>query len=577
MSACPPEGEPALAGARAAHEAFDSYQTWFRIITRRAQMRFENRDWHGMQSDASERLGLYRQVLDPLVTLIRRSLGPRIGEKSLWTAMKAVYSGLIEDRRDRELAETFFNSLTRRIFTTVGVDPEVEFVDSDFVHPPQPADPPVFRAYRGNGNLAALSAAILTDCGFQKEFENLQRDAELAEQEISRRLRAAGLPSQPDRLEMIRSVFYRGKGAYVVGKVCSGEEELPLAFCLLNPDGGIVVDAVLMNEDEVSILFSFTRSYFHIHMDQAHALVQFLKSIMPRKPVSELYNSVGCNKHGKTELFRDLLRHLAATNDLFEAAPGARGMVMAVFTLPSFEVVFKIIKDSFDYPKKSTREEVMEKYRLVFAHDRAGRLVDAQEFEHLQFDRARFSPPLLDELQKSAKETVIVNHDSVVIKHLYTERRLTPLDVYLQAAGPEAIGAAVVDFGNAIKDLARANIFTGDVLAKNFGVTRHGRIVSYDYDELCLLTDCNFRDMPAARSMDEELADEPWFYVAENDYFPEEFESFFGLAGPWRALFRNHHADLFRTDFWQQIQRRIQAGELIHIFPYPPDRRLAIP
>jgi isocitrate dehydrogenase kinase/phosphatase len=397
-------------------------------------------------------------------------------------------------------------------------------------------------------------------------FEDLQRDAELAAAEFE--------TLKPDSMDLIKSVFFRGRGAYIVGRWWSGSKSSPIAFSLLNSSSGIRVDAVLLTEDEVSILFSFTRSYFHVQTDCAFELVQFLKSIMPRKPIAELYISIGRNKHGKTEFYRDLLQHLSETSDLFEIAPGARGMVMIVFTLPSYEVVFKIIKDRFDHPKRTTRREVMEKYRLVFAHDRAGRLVDAQEFEQLRFERSRFSERLLEELLSVASESVTADDRWVVIHHVYTERRLTPLDLYMRSAESASVAAAVLDFGNALKDLARANIFPGDVLAKNFGVTRHGRVVSYDYDELCLVTDCNFRVVPTASNMEDELSADPWFYVGDNDYFPEEFPRFLGIPDRWKELFSAAHSDLYSSEFWTAIQRRIQSGEVIQIFPYPETKHL---
>lgn len=303
-------------------------------------------------------------------------------------------------------------------------------------------------------------------------------------------------------------------------------------------------------------------------------MIEFLRSIMPLKPVAELYTSLGYNKHGKTELYRDLLRHIAQSDDLFEVARGERGMVMAVFTLPSFDVVFKIIKDRFSEPKTTTRQDVLNRYQLVFRHDRAGRLIDAQEFEHLKFDRARFAPELLEELLHVAAQSVTVEDENVIIKHLYTERRTIPLNLYLKEAPEAARRAALIDYGYTIKDLAAANIFPGDILLKNFGVTRHGRVVFYDYDELCLVTDCQFREMPDARDDDDEFSAEPWFFVGESDVFPAEFRTFLGLPQPLRQIFTERHAELFGVEFWQQLQRRHRAGEVIDIFPYRVSRRL---
>src|SRR6185503_2509662 len=112
---------------------------------------------------------------------------------------------------------------------------------------------------------------------------------------------------------------------------------------------------------------------------------------------------------------------------------------------------------------------------------------------------------------------------------LYTERRMTPLNLYLREVDSRHAQDAIVDYGEAIKDLARTNIFPGDMLLKNFGVTRHRRVIFYDYDELCLLTTCHFRDLPAARDDLEETGAEPWYYVGPHDIFPEEFLTFLGL------------------------------------------------
>jgi isocitrate dehydrogenase kinase/phosphatase len=250
-------------------------------------------------------------------------------------------------------------------------------------------------------------------------------------------------------------------------------------------------------------------------------------------------------------------------------------MVMIVFTLPTFDVVFKVIRDRFAYPKTATRRQVMEKYHLVFRHDRAGRLADVQEFEHLAIARERFSEELLAELAGNAADTVRIGERIVDLQHLYTERRMAPLDLYLREVDAAAARDAVVDYGQAVKDLAASNIFPGDMLLKNFGVTRHGRVVFYDYDEICPLTDCHFLELPPPRDFDEEFGSEPWFYVGPNDVFPEEFRSFLGLTADQLDAFLEAHADLLTVGSWREIQARHRAGEQIEIIPYRPGRRLS--
>ena len=566
------ESRTANLAAHAIHRSFDDYHAQFVAITRRAPRRFEHRDWQGMRADAAERLELYAQVVTPTVDEIRRLLGQRVQSRITWAGMKAVYSGLIAERDDWEIAETFFNSITRRIFSTVGVDHAIEFVDTDFDIPPTPPSRPVFRAYDRPSLLPSLMRRILDDYRHAADYADMGEDARRMAIEVERHLMpGAGL----DRLELLRPIFYRNKGAYIIGRLWSGSRLIPLAVALLHPPEGITVDAVLLDEDDLSKVFSFAHSYFEVEADRPHEVVAFLRSIMPRKRVAELYISLGHHKHGKTELFRDLLGCLEASPETrFEVAPGEPGMIMEVFTLPGYDLVLKVIKDTFAEPKQTTRQAVMRKYHLVFRHDRAGRLVDAQEFEHLEFGCQRFAPRLLDRLLEVTSGTVCVADGRVIIKHAYIERRVVPLDLYVRQADIDAARTAVIDYGNAIKDLAASNIFPGDFWLKNFGVTRHGRVVFYDYDELCLLTECRFKRLPEPQDEFEALAGEPWFAVHADEVFPEEFGRYLRMPRGLDRDFLTRHADLFTVEFWEATQARLRAGEVIDIFAYPQHRRL---
>ena len=562
-------------GAKAIHEAFITYRTRFMEITRQAQSRFIDRDWHAMRADAARRLELYREAVDRIEADIRQLLAGRVQDKRIWAEIKTAYSARLIGNDDWELAETFFNSITRRIFSTVGVDSNIEFVDTIFGKPPGRTMPECFRTFENQLPNPALIKRILADYPWMTSFQNFENDARQAADKIETYLQKLGSPGKIERIDIVRSIFFRGMGAYIVGRIYAGSERIPLAIALLNSTDGIVIDGVLLNEDDLSILFSFTRSHFHVEVDRPYDLVQFLKSTLPHKRVAELYISIGFHKHGKTELYRELLDHLSVCyEDRFDISRGQRGMVMIVFNMPNDDLVFKLIRDRFDTPKKTTRREVMEKYDLVFKHDRAGRLVDAQSFEFLKFEGGCFSTRLLTELKQEAGHTVRIAEDSIIVHHAYVERRVTPLDIFLKEAAEDKAASAVLDWGNAIKDLAVSNIFPGDILLKNFGVTRHGRVVFYDYDELCSLTSCNFRKLPPPSVHDDEMAAEPWFYVDENDVFPEELQYFMELSGSLKKVFLEHHADLFGVDFWQQTQDRIRVGELPHIFPYSKHCRI---
>lgn len=560
--------------ARQIHDGFERYCRRFRDITCLAQQRFEAQDWHAQRTDALERLKLYRQIVDRTVIMVQNLMAERQQNKLVWTSIKAVYSGLIAERADWELAETFFNSITRRIFTTVGVDPKIEFVDPDFDLPPLTDPKSLYISYYP-GKLEETVPQILHACNLAVPFADFDKDC----RQISHRLARFLSENQTSlyRIDVVNTLFYRGKGAYLIGRIYTPHGLVPLALVLLQGKKGVFIDAVLLDANSVSILFSFARSYFHVMVERPSDLVRFIHSILPRKRIAEIYISLGYNKHGKTELYRDLLNHLKQSEAQFEIAPGQRGMVMIVFTLPDFELVFKLIKDRFAPPKKTTRQDVINNYEMVFRHDRAGRLIDAQSFEFLEFKYGRFSPELLAELLEVASNTVHVEDGTVVVNHGYVERQVRPLDLFLQEVDEATANRVIIDYGQAIKDMAVTNIFAGDMLLKNFGVTRHERIVFYDYDELRPLTDCNFRKFPQAMSYEDELSAEPWFHIGERDVFPEEFLHFMGLPAHVKDTFLAHHSDLLDVTYWQQTQQRLAAGEIITIRPYLDEHRLPQP
>ncbi len=539
--------------------------TTFRAITARAQERFEARDWAAGRADATARLDAYPAVVRDTEQVLRQLLGDQVADRTLWHSIKAGYAEAIEGSRAQSLAGTFFNSVTRRIFDTSGVDPEIEFVFEleDMVDAKTP--PEHLRTYAGGEPLSMLEG-LMTDCGFV--YVDIEIDAALVLDHIRARI------AEPIvEVEVIDAVLFREQAAYRVGRLHTAGSEIPFALALRNPQRGIVVDAVLLGEAAVSILFSFTRSHFHIDHDNAFELVPFLQKLMPRKRPSELFTALGFHKHGKTMLYREILDHLALTSLGFEPAPGTPGLVMMVFAMPDLDLVFKVLRDRFKPPKRTTRRAVKATYELVFKHDRAGRLIDAQEFEHLQLFTYRFGQELLEELLEECSATVTVAGDLVTLEHVYIERRVTPLNMVVRGAGASMPSAAVSDYGQAIKDMAAANVFPGDLLIKNFGVTRHGRVVFYDYDEIARITDCVFRALPEPEP-GQELDDVPMWGVGPHDIFPEEFGSFLGLPSGLRRQFLEQHGDLLTPGWWRAIQSRVAAGELIEIPPYSDEHRL---
>jgi isocitrate dehydrogenase kinase/phosphatase len=562
----------ARAGAGAILRAYESYKRRFQEITARASWHFESRDWSGGQRDVADRLALYRVAVEGVSSELAGLLGQELRDEILWRTMKPVFTEFIAHLPDLEIAGTFYNSVTRKVLTTVGVDPQLEFIDLDMRRAHLGAGSTIHRHLPRRASTRELVLEALASLPFAARLRDPVSDAAWVAERIDAAWERGGQAVHLEALDLIEPIFYRGSGAYLVGRLRGGETVLPFALVLLHRPQGIEADAVLLTERELSIVFSFTRSHFLVSLERPADVILFLHSIMPRKPLAELYIALGYTKHGKTEMYQDLLGHLQRSMGLFELSRGEPGMVMVVFDLRSYDYVFKVIRDRFAAPKTNTRADVKDRYRLVFEHDRAGRLIEAQEFEHLTFERRRFSERLLQELERSAAGSVSIDAEQVHIRHLYIERRVHPLNLFLREVGPQEAEQVVLDYGQAIRDLATTNIFPGDFLLKNFGVTRHGRVVFYDYDELSLVTECTFLDLPTPQNAEQELSSEPWFYVGEHDVFPEEFLNFLGLSPEHRRLFLAAHGDLLRAGFWRQIQARHRAGEVLEVLPYSAAR-----
>jgi isocitrate dehydrogenase kinase/phosphatase len=553
-------------------DIFADYNAEFRAVTRRARMRFEDRDWHGSQRDAVERIELYRKYVTNTVVTMQKRLGEEAQERSLWASIRRRFAEIIDPLPDNEFPKTFFSSVTRTVFDTTGVDPAVEFFALDLDPLSNVKTHVETKVYVNRGSIELLVEELLADFRFRTPYRDFDRSVRTVTEELRSSLESGGERRTVEKLEVIKEVFYQMTRAYLVGRISGRDWTLPFVVALRNQESGVVVDAIMLEEGTVSVLFSFTRSYFHVDLAHVGEAVKFLKSILPRKPVSELYTVLGRAKQGKTERYRELYRHLQASSDQFVLAPGEKGLVMVCFTLPSFDVVFKLIRDKFPYQKNILREDVLQKYDLVFKHDRAGRLVDAQEFRRMKFPKARLAPDLLQELLTETAATVHEEGDQLLIDHLYIERRMTPLNLYVREASREQAEKAVLDYGQAIRDLAVTNIFPGDLLLKNFGVTRHGRVIFYDYDELCLVTDCRFREVPQSRYEEDEMLAETWYYVGENDVFPETFINFLGFDPHLRDVFLNAHREILTADWWRGIQERLREGDVLEVLPYHKHR-----
>ena len=567
------EGSEAAAVAQSILIGFDRHYALFRYNAQQAKARYEAADWHAIRDLASERIEFYDARVREAVERIGREFGAARLETGNWQQVKRQYVSLLAEHRQPELAETFFNSVCAKVLHRTYFHNDFIFVRPGVATDYLDGKPPSYRAY------------YPAQAGFERSLRNMFIDLGLAcpfvdiERDLARVLAAlrAHMPEALDaaidcQVHVLRTLFFRNKGAYLIGRYLNDGELLPFAIPILqDARRRLYLDTVLFGTERLETLFNFSRAYFMVDMEVPSAYVRFLKSLMPTKPESEIYTMLGLHKQGKTAFYRDLLAHLNHSDDRFVIAPGIKGLVMGVFTLPSFPYVFKIIKDT--RRKDVSREFVKRQYQLVKVHDRVGRMADTWEYSDVPFPKDRLDPALLKELRETAPSLIEEDGTNIVIRHLYIERRMIPLNIFLEQSDDAQREHAIIEYGDAIRQMVAANIFPGDMLYKNFGMTRQGRVVFYDYDEVAYMTDCNFRRIPPPRTPEDEMASEPWYTVGPTDVFPEEFGTFL-LGDPRiRALFMKHHAELLDAAFWQKKQAGIRAGLLEDVFPYPESMR----
>ncbi len=568
--------------ARVILNGFYAYFAEFENITLAARTRFEQAEWSRMAEVSSRRIDIYKETVMETLSVARQIAGEQINDLGFWSATRSIYASLVQGKTNFEIAETFYNSIFNSHFGHRGIRNEYAFVFS-----PQGDVPPVdmgrvVNRYPVAGDPAGAFSRLLDDYAFNIPFEDRERDVASICAAIERHMTAHfDLGRDSVELQVLEHHFFRNKASYIVGRLYCDGDQMPFVLPVLHNDDpaqpAVYVDAFLFGSDQVSLLFSFTRSYFMVDASIPSQYVLFLQQLMPKKEISEIYSAIGHFRHGKTYFYRTSTRHIRSTEDSFIVAPGIKGMVMTVFTLPSYEYVFKIIKDRFTPPKEVTHQIVKDKYHLVKRWDRAGRMADTQEFNNLVFDASRFSDELMEELNTTCPSQIRVNGRALIIKHCYVERRMNPLNLYLQDATDDEVNEVMNDYGNAIKQLAAANIFPGDMLLKNFGVTRHGRVVFYDYDEIEPLLDCNFRRIPPPRDEMDEMSGQPWYSVGPKDIFPEEFRLFFSGNARAREAFDAQHADLYDADFWIRLQNKLREGFVEDFYPYPRRVRFSRP
>lgn len=532
--------------------------------------RFERRAWTEIQDASANRIDAYDQRVNDNIELLKNRFGMRTLDEHMWFWIKQAYSDLLSSHPQPELAESFYNSVFCRMF-------DRKYFSNDNIFVRTQIDPvrfdfrPITEEFTVTRTDADALFSMIKSYAFRLPF----RDPIPRCSVILQRLFSHFVNHQQLNIKLLKPLFFRNKAAYIVGRIDVDGKRVPLLIPILNRNHQLVIDALIFDPEEAAVIFGFARAYFMVKTELPGAVVAFLKSILPKKTASELYTSIGLQKHGKTLFYRDFLQQLESSDEKLVSAPGIKGMVMTVFTLPSYPFVFKLIKDRFAPQKNMTKDTVKQKYRLVKQHDRVGRMADTLEFSHVAFPKNRFSQELLDELEQTVPSQITYEGDYLVLRHCYIERRMIPLNIFLERNTNEtAITDAINEYGLAIKEICGVNIFPGDMLFKNFGVTRHGRVIFYDYDEISYLSECQFRDIPEPMYPEQELADEPWYSVGPNDVFPEEFSRFLLTDPNIRTIFKRLHPELLSAAWWRDIQQRVANGDYISVYPYPKHCRI---
>ncbi|WP_273022865.1 bifunctional isocitrate dehydrogenase kinase/phosphatase [Rheinheimera sp.] len=557
-------------------KGFRRHFSLFQAITAKAKQRFELADWRAFQQDSSERISFYDRRVTEAIAHLATELPKQCLDETLWQQVKQHYMEYLNFHPQAELAETFYNSVFCQLFERKYFHNQNIFVESTLnkTHLPAPVASVYDSYFPAQDGLKQTLRNILSGFGFITPFIDLDRDIRLIVKSFMAQSSHGRHPVYQIRFDILKSVFYRNKAAYIVGRAVTPDGQQPFIIPLLHREGaGLYIDTLVTDAKQMTIIFGFSRAYFMVENQVPSALVHFLRELLPHKTLAELYASIGLHKQGKTEFYRELLNHLANSKDQFVAAPGIRGMVMMVFTLPSFPYVFKVIRDKFAPSKEFGRDTVKARYQLVKQHDRVGRMADTLEYSYVALPRHRFSAELLDELQQVIGQSLSFEDDLVVIKHLYIERRMIPLNLYLENASTDEKAHIMDDYGLAIKQMIAANIFPGDMLLKNFGVTRHKRVVFYDYDEVQYLLDVNFRSFPKTDNYEDAMFAEGTVCAAPGDVFPEQMATFVTPQPQIRELLFSQHPELLDAAYWRQKQDNIRHGVVEDIFPYPDNIR----
>jgi isocitrate dehydrogenase kinase/phosphatase len=542
----------------------------------RAQRAFETMDPHASIRISQERLGLYSRYIAEHGPRILAAFPALAADTAVWEALDRLFTAMIVDRYDADIAFSFAHSIRRNIGRGLWRPVAYSF-------PP----PSKLRAYsmasvhRRLRVLDRIDAELLSTAlrvpNFSVPFRDLQGDAEKIRERTEQLLHDASNGSRVLALDVVEAGFFRDRSAFIVGRwVLADDRIVPFVVALLNSPEGIYADAVLHRVSDIHDLFSSALANFHVTTRLYYQTCVFLFSLMPRRPFGNHYSTIGFNHVGKVAILNEINEQFRRGHR-FQRSPGAPGTVALGFTFNECTYHLKVIRDkptnSYKWGAYPGVAAVSDKYRVVHEINRAGSMLDNVMYFNLRLDRDMFDPELLDEICRQAAGSVQVDRDGVYLRSLIVQLKIVPLPVFLETADDNATRAVMVSLGHCIRNNAATNIFNKDLDSRNYGVGRYGRVFLFDYDAVEKLTDVKIRTN-TDREPGEEAVPE-WFFEDGVIFLPEELEHGMQLKSPYaRRCFREENSDLLSVEYWQDVRQKLKRGEVPGLQIYPDSAKL---
>ncbi len=570
------DADRVMAAAQLLLTIFDDFYRQLCEYPFRAKHAFESMDPHASVRISKERLGLYSRYVAEHGPKMRACFPALSTEARVWDALDRVFSAMIVDRYEADIAFSFAHSVRRNIDAGLWKPVAYSFPPASKLRALSMAAVHRRLPIAGRIDSALIGAAIRVP-DFSVPFRDLPGDAQKILARVERLLHERPGAPMPIALDVVEAGFFRDRSAFVVGRwVFENDQHLPFVVALLNSEAGIVADAVLYRTADIHDLFSSTLANLHVTTQLYYQTCVFLFSLMPRRPLGEHYSTIGYNHVGKVAILNEIVAQLNS-GKRFHRSPGVAGTVALGFTFDECSYHLKVIRDrptqSYKWGTFPGVAAVSDKYRVVHEINRAGSMLDNVMYFNLRLDRDMFDPELLEEISRQAADSVQLADDGVFLRSLIVQLKIIPLPVYLEHAGESETRAVIARLGHCIRNNAATNIFNKDLDSRNYGVGRYGRVFLFDYDAVEKLTEVKVRTNADREPGEDAVPD--WFFEDGVIFLPEELEHGMQFRNDFaRRCFRQENPDLLTVDYWLDVQQKLQRGEVPPVRMYPDSARL---